>query len=314
MKYRSAAIVVLSFVLAGALPAVMIEIPADQLAARADVIVSGTVTRLDSRWDEAKTLIYTDVRVATGQFEKGTAGREVTVRIPGGEVGDIGLAVEDMPIFKVGDEVKLYLTRTSEAGVYELFGGHQGAIAGGGTQYYSYSGYHRSPATCNYYINSSLPADWVSAIQSGDAAWDAAGSAFRYNYGGTTTRTGPTADGYNIIWRKDLGAGGTIAANYYWYNRTTKIVSENDIIFNSRLAWSTTGSPSAFDVQNIITHELGHCLVLDDIYKTYQKEMTMYGYASAGETKKRTLEFGDKDGIKYVYGAGVYQARPAANE
>lgn len=206
---RNRRLLVLSFalllVMAGSLPAIMIHMSATDLTARADMIVSGTVTKLSSRWDDAHALIYTDVTIAPSGFEKGATDRPIIVRVPGGEVDDIGLAVEDMPIFTTGEQVRLYLTRATDAAAFELVGGYQAVTAPGGKQYYySYSGYHRSPATCNYYINSSLPSDWVSAIQAGDATWDAAGSAFRYNYLGTTTKTGPTADNTNVIWRDNL--------------------------------------------------------------------------------------------------------------
>jgi hypothetical protein len=295
----------------GNLPAIMLPVTPSELMVRSDLVVSGVVVSMNSHWDASKTIIYTDVVIATERFDKGSAGSQVTVRVPGGEVGDAGLAVEDMPVFVSGQRVTLYLIKGVEVGTYELAAGYVGALTAGGTHYYSYTGYHRSPASISYYINSSLPSGWSAAIQAGGTTWNAAGSAFRYNYAGATTRTGPTADGYNVVWRNDLGAGGTIAANYYWYDRRTKIISENDIIFNSRLAWSTSGSPGTYDVQNIATHELGHCLCLDDIYKSYQSEMTMYGYAGTGETKKRTLEFGDIDGIKTIYGAGLNQEHSA---
>lgn len=310
MKTKNSALlmaILICLLAVGSLPAIMLPVTPGALLARSDVVVTGVVVSLNSHWDAARTLIYTDVVVAPERFDKGNVDSRITVRVPGGEVGEVGLAVEDMPVLVAGQKVTLYLVNAADGVGYELAAGYQSAITGGGTVYYSYTGFHRSPASISYYINSSLPSDWSAALQAGGAAWNAAGSAFRYNYVGTTTRTGPTADGYNIIWRNDLGSGGTIAANYYWYNRKTKVITENDIIFNSRLVWATDGSSGAFDVQNIATHELGHCLCLNDIYKSYQSEMTMYGYGSLGETRKRTLEFGDIDGIKAIYGAGLDQ-------
>jgi hypothetical protein len=113
-----------------------------------------------------------------------------------------------------------------------------------------------------------------------------------------------------------LLGSGILAQNTYWYNRKTKIVSENDIVFNTRYSWSTTGDPASYDIQNIGTHEMGHCLVLNDLYKSYQSELTLYGYGSLGETKKQTLETGDRNGIVYIYGAGADnpQAKPAVTD
>jgi len=302
-------------VAAGAVQAAMVPLSRSQLDAGADLIVTGTITAARSGWNEDATAIYTDVTVAVSRLDKGSAGSPVVVRVPGGELDDIGMAVEDMPRFSVGDRATFYLVATGEPGVYGLFAARQGVVAGlldKPPKMYSYSGYHRSPASCYYHTNTSLPGDWVSALQTADAAWNGAGSAFRFNYEGTTGSGGPVYDGINAITRANLGSGGILAQNSYWYNRRTKVVVENDIVFNTYYSWSTTGSVSAYDVQNVGTHEMGHCLVLNDLYQAAQAEQTMYGYAAAGETKKRTLEQGDRDGIKYIYGAGLDAGRPAA--
>jgi len=55
------------------------------------------------------------------------------------------------------------------------------------------------------------------------------------------------------------------------------------------------------DFENIATHELGHSVGLDDLYDERSSEQTMYGYASYGETKKRTLEDGDINGVYQLY-------------
>lgn len=292
------------------LHALMIKIPPAVLTTGADLVVSGKVTNVISYWNSDHTAIYTDVTVTINHVEKGANIPQVIVRIPGGEVGEVGMAVEDIPSFAIGDLVRVHLVQTAEPGWYELFGGLQGVswekeAPGKGKKktYYSYSGYHRDPANCDYYINSGVPEEWGTAIQDGDLAWDEAGSKFRFNYIGTTDKTGPSYDGYNVVCLSNLGGNGVLARNTYWYNRKTKIVYENDIEFNTYYPWSTDGDSNAYDVQNIATHELGHCLVLNDLYENYQSEMTMYGYANLGETKKRTLEFGDKDGIIYIYGA-----------
>ena len=58
----------------------------------------------------------------------------------------------------------------------------------------------------------------------------------------------------------------------------------------------TLGLSGRYDVQNIGTHEAGHTFGLGDMYEPADSEQTMYGYASTGETKKRTLEWGDRAG------------------
>jgi hypothetical protein len=61
--------------------------------------------------------------------------------------------------------------------------------------------------------------------------------------------------------------------------------------------------PWEYDVQEIATHESGHSLFLQDLYDGGSSELTMYGYSSVWETKKRSLENDDKNGVKYIYDA-----------
>jgi len=55
------------------------------------------------------------------------------------------------------------------------------------------------------------------------------------------------------------------------------------------------------DLLNIAIHELGHSLGLSDFYNSECSLETMYGYASNGETNKRTLAVGDVVGISGLY-------------
>ena len=289
------------------LSAMMVELSPRELAARADVIVTGNVTGVTSEWNDSHSMIFTDVTIAAEQFDKGAAPGRLTVRVPGGEVGEVGLAVEDEPSFTPGQRVALHLGRTNEHGVFNLIGGgHGAALKGkpGGQKLYSYTGYHRDPGVCDYLINKSLPGDWFSALQNGGDTWSNAGADFLFHYDGQTTSRGPTGDGLNVICDSNMGNNGVLAANYYWYIPRRKIVTENDIVFNTYYSWSTDSTAGDYQVQNIGTHEMGHCLLLNDLYSGYQSEQTMFGYGAEGEVKKQTLGTGDVDGIKFIYGAG----------
>lgn len=82
-------------------------------------------------------------------------------------------------------------------------------------------------------------------------------------------------------------------------------IIEFDIIFDCEdFQWGivTETNTEVMDIQNIATHELGHALGLADLYADEWTEQTMYGYATEGETKKRTLDFGDITGITALYG------------
>ena len=75
------------------------------------------------------------------------------------------------------------------------------------------------------------------------------------------------------------------------------------MVFNDAFTWSkdASGSTTEMDFENIATHELGHAVGLGDLYDDKCSEMTMYGYASYGETNKRSLEDGDIAGIRALY-------------
>jgi hypothetical protein len=99
-------------------------------------------------------------------------------------------------------------------------------------------------------------------------------------------------------------AAGAIAVNIFWLQDagTFYKVVENDVCFNGHdFTWSSKGEVYKMDVQNIAAHEFGHNLVLADLYETGTWDYTMYGYASTGETKKRTLHQDDINGIRFLY-------------
>src|SRR5262245_14886693 len=79
----------------GILPSVgtsaMIKRSLEQLSQETDLIVLGTVTSQVSAWNDQHTAIHTDVTVAVEEAMKGSPGTEVTFRVAGGIVGDIGM-------------------------------------------------------------------------------------------------------------------------------------------------------------------------------------------------------------------------------
>ncbi|MCK5472222.1 hypothetical protein KAI54_03485 [Candidatus Gracilibacteria bacterium] len=102
---------------------------------------------------------------------------------------------------------------------------------------------------------------------------------------------------------------GTIAMNIIWYNPTTNFLVEWDQVYSNKFDWSLDcevegegeDCTNKMDFQNIATHELGHAVGMGDLYTDPCSEQTMYGYATNGETKKRTLESGDITGLNILY-------------
>lgn len=102
-----------------------------------------------------------------------------------------------------------------------------------------------------------------------------------------------------------IADAGVIAVTYTWGifsgPSSRRQLVEWDMLFDDEdFTWSTTGSTTAMDFQDIATHELGHAMGLGHPSSTCTEE-TMYAYASNGETKKRDLNPGDVAGINTMY-------------
>lgn len=81
-----------------------------------------------------------------------------------------------------------------------------------------------------------------------------------------------------------------------------EIIEAHILLNDDDIEWGNADSDSSLmDVQNIVTHELGHCAGMGDLYKTEASEETMYGISTEGEIIKRDLYTGDKAGITKLY-------------
>jgi hypothetical protein len=105
---------------AGALQAKSVE----ESARTSDAVVRGTVLSTTSRWDAGH--IVTDVEIAVTSAWKGQPGRQVTVTIPGGVVGDLGQRVDAAPEFTVGEEVVVFVQRAPNGRMNRVNGLAQG--------------------------------------------------------------------------------------------------------------------------------------------------------------------------------------------
>ena len=107
-----------------------------------------------------------------------------------------------------------------------------------------------------------------AAIRNGAGAWNNAGAAFSFKYGGTTTAVPArdTGDGLNVLAWEDMGGTTTLAEATWWSYEKGDVdqIVEVDIRFNDYYNWDATGSPASneLDLQSVATHELGHWLSL----------------------------------------------------
>ena len=152
----------------------------------------------------------------------------------------------------------------------------------------------------------------VDEIIAGFEAWDDATSRELFNdTPGTTTLSGTDPWDGNIISWTNLGNTGIIAVTTFWWWTGTKELAAFDMELSTQYKWGIdpdgegTGSVlvGAMDIRNIVTHEAGHTLVLEDLYQDQLSEMTMYGYSADGEVKWISLELGDIAGVQALYGS-----------
>ncbi|MCL4233103.1 MAG: hypothetical protein KJ042_01130 [Deltaproteobacteria bacterium] len=112
----------------------VIALSDEQVFAKADVVARGRVISVEvkERVNAASKLV-TVVTIDVSEAFKGVieAGHKrkflpLVLEVPGGTVGDIGVAVMGAPVFEVGDEVVVAAERAGQGGATILVGFFQG--------------------------------------------------------------------------------------------------------------------------------------------------------------------------------------------
>ena len=100
---------------------------AEELTLESNSILYGKCTKMESAWTEDKSMILTQVTVVPEYYLKGNLGSEVTITVPGGQVGDIIYEVSEMPNFQKGEEVFAFIWK-HPSGLNLITGGYQGKL------------------------------------------------------------------------------------------------------------------------------------------------------------------------------------------
>ncbi|MBI2892804.1 MAG: matrixin family metalloprotease [Deltaproteobacteria bacterium] len=127
-----------------------------------------------------------------------------------------------------------------------------------------------------------------------------------------------------LVWREedwpDFVPAETLALTTLVYDNTLGAIIDGDIDFNgAEFFWTATDDESQIraDVQNTVTHELGHLIGLDH---SDVPDSTMFFETEPAETKKRDLDEDDLDALCFIYPTGgdtpldTVTADPAALE
>jgi len=102
-----------------------------ELLAASDLVVDAIVREQTSHWNEDHSLIFTTVTLDVLQTlysRRASAGQVVRIVVLGGEVGDVGLVVEDTPRFRVGERAVVFIAPWTK-GRNVVAGGELGWIA-----------------------------------------------------------------------------------------------------------------------------------------------------------------------------------------
>jgi hypothetical protein len=99
-------------------------------------------------------------------------------------------------------------------------------------------------------------------------------------------------------------AGGALAITIVTFDPNDRTILDADIVINGRYAFgmmsdAAEGQGDDYDLQNVLTHEVGHFLGLGEEYS--DKRATMYAYSAPGETRKRQLSEIDQESLKALY-------------
>ena len=107
---------------------------------------------------------------------------------------------------------------------------------------------------------------------------------------------------------------GALASTVVTLNARTDEILDTDIVFNAeqhtfRVLTAPMAPGQTFDdVQNTLTHELGHALGL--MHNPKDARLVMYPRAAAGEVGKRVLQDDDRAGLEALYRQAVVAVEP----
>lgn len=90
-----------------------------ELVATAEQVVVADVAKVTSQWDDDHRNIVTTVEIAVQESWKGSppSNGKLSIRQPGGTVGEIEMTVVGMPHFSVGEHTLLFLRQAGVVGM-----------------------------------------------------------------------------------------------------------------------------------------------------------------------------------------------------
>lgn len=139
------------------------------------------------------------------------------------------------------------------------------------------------------------------AIQHAFQAWrQVTGSKLKFDFQGFTGSKNVGGSDHIVFFDENNSSGffpqgsGTVAVTPISYQPGSGVILDADIVFNGRdWSFSTDGSAGTFDVQDVVTHEIGHFVGLDH---SPVVASSMWPYVSTRQWLHRSLSQDDQAG------------------
>ncbi|MCB0404288.1 MAG: matrixin family metalloprotease [Bdellovibrionales bacterium] len=303
--------------------------------AQLDSAVSVVELRVESKWAEEDPTFgfrWTAVARVVRVIEEHPDGRPLpdagdTIRMHGigGEANGVGALLSGYPRPFVGKRYRAYLQR--DGSDYGIAGFEAGLVLLGGERQYSRNRTDGSDGSGSgpflrwdpnyfpipYFVSAptfSGMGTFVPSIIASFNTWaSVSGSAVSFVGMGCSSSTDNQNDGINNVifeasnWPFETSVIA-ITRNFFISGDSPNagMILDSDIIFNGvNHSFTASNEAGKFDVQNIMTHEIGHLLGLGHEVSPEDTDATMHAMAVPLETKKRDLATNDINGIRAAY-------------
>ena len=123
-------------------------------------------------------------------------------------------------------------------------------------------------------------------------------------HGQTKAAVTPSDEIATVVWVKEGWDEdydpNALAVTVTTYDTTSGSIQDADIVVNGSFTWTASDDcEGAYDLQSVLTHEVGHLFGLG--HDSEDEAATMYPSAGVCETMKRDLADSDLAGLEYLY-------------
>lgn len=258
---------------------------------------------------------------------------EIQIEFPGGEQSGIGVMYSGLPRPHRGHSYKAYLNKLVNSNSKYVITGFEAGLQplnltrqytrnrtdgsngeGDGPFLYWDKRYFPIPYLISAPSFKNHP-DYVTAIEESFKTWRAYEDVLvEFLAYGCNKSTKNENDGLNTIVLKTdewpfENSAIAVTRNFYISGdgSSAGLILDSDILLNGKnFSFTTTAQAGRHDIQNIVTHEIGHFLGFGHEISPINEEATMFASANSEETKKRTLHANDISALRAAY-AGVGQ-------